>query len=808
MILTCLGAIVLMAALSPVLARHGRSWLGPMCSLTLAGVGVALATQIGSGLGGAGLGEGGLVTRTAWVPDLGVDLAWRLDGLSLTFGLLISFIAAGVMLHAGSYMKSNAEMGRFFATLMSFSAAMLGLVTAENVLLIFVFWELTSLTSYLLVGFEDRREGARWAARQALLVTGVGGLALLAGLILLGTAAGSYEVGGIIAGLGDGGARGHWGFVPGVALVIAGCFSKSAIFPLHFWLPNAMEAPSPVSALLHSSTMVKAGVYLLMRLNPAMGGVGLWEWALTGFGAFTMVYAAYQATRRDDLKKILAFTTVSSLGILTMLVGQGAAGAAAAYLVAHALFKACLFLVAGSVIKSTGVKYSSKLGGLSGVMPVAGLAALVGGLSLAGVPPLMGFAGKELVLKAATHGHGALGVALSIAVVGMAAMTVYAAYAVAWRPFRGVMPDGLHAKPIPAGQLAGPVVLAVMSVVLGLMPQALGVGGLIRGAAASIDPSYDVGGMHLSAAWMLGHPSLPLLLSAAALGGGFMLWRWRERYAALGARLTPPGWLSADRAYDAAVSGVVRLTEAQTRALQNGSLRSYTRTVLVGVVLMVAPALLRYTLGPTGRLGELVTLSTAETGVVDWLLGGLIAASATVAVFQRKMLSAVAVLGTVGSIGAAVFLLYGAPDVAMTQLAVETLVLIIFVLVVYHMPSFSRLTGPGGRAVDGVIAACVGLTMGLFTLTAAGLDMGGAFPPISAYHAANSVSKGHGHNVINMILVDARGFDTMGEITVLGAAAVGLFTLLRPPSRRLVVRPGRAEPAGGGVGGGSLGGGR
>lgn len=778
-ILVCLSILIVLALVSPVVSRVAKPMLGPLAAIALAGIGAAFISEF---WGSATAGEA-VVTSLAWVPELGVDLGFRVDGLSLTFVVLICGIGALVMLYAGSYFKSHERAGVFFTTLLGFAASMLGLVLTENLIMVFVFWELTSITSYLLIGFDYQREGARKSAQQSLLVTGLGGLALLAGLIVLGVAAGGFEVGDVLRG----DVQGHPLFGVAAGLVLLGCFTKSAVFPFHFWLPNAMEAPSPVSALLHSSTMVKAGVYMVARLHPAMSGAGVWDDTLIAFGGATAVYAAFLATRTTGLKKILAYTTVSSLGAMMMLIGMGAAEAAAAYLIAHAMFKGCLFLVAGTVIKKTHVKDVDGLGGLAGAMPVTAFAARLGALSLAGVPPFFGFVGKELMLKAGTHAE-AWAVPVTAVIMLTAVFTVYAAFSVGYRPFQGAKPAGLEDAHDPDRAMSvGPVLLAVLGLVAGVLP-GLFAGPLVAGTMASISGG-EAGAPHLNAITdMLLHPSLPLLLSMAALGGGFVLWRWRAGYDAALSRVPLPGGAKADKVFEACLHGVMGFAEWQTKVLHNGSLRTYVRTVLASAAVLIGAGLL-YATVPAFERGALGTAS-----LIDWVLAGIMCVAAVGAVFQRSALAAIAVMGTVGFVGALVFLLYGAPDIAMTQLATETLIVIIFVLVIYHLPKFSKLTSPGSRGVDAVIAGAVGLVMAALTILGAGLEAPGEL--ISAFHTEYSLLKGYGRNVVNVIIVDFRGFDTLGEIFVLGAAAVGLFTILRAPARSAVKskKPAAAGP--------------
>ncbi|MGP1272030.1 MAG: hydrogen gas-evolving membrane-bound hydrogenase subunit E [Phycisphaerales bacterium] len=769
MMVWSLVALALAAASAPLLVRAAPRLSGLVLAAVPFGLGCWYASSLPGVTGGASRHE-----AWSWLPDLGAALSFRLDGLSLTFAMLICFIGSVVVLYASSYLASHPRRGSFLATLLSFMVAMLGLVLADNLILLFVFWELTSVTSFMLIGFDFARESARKAALQALLVTGLGGLALLAGLVLAGVAAGGFEIGDVLSV----DLREHGLFTPAVVLILLGAFTKSAIFPFHFWLPNAMEAPSPVSALLHSATMVKAGVYLVARLHPAFEGAAIWDLTLTVFGAATMLGAAVLATRQDQLKRILAYSTVSSLGTLVMFIGMGAAKAAATYLLAHALFKGCLFLVAGSVTKQTGRKDPEKLGGLLRVMPVLAVAGVLGALSMAGMFPLIGFVGKELLLKAGLS-HPEWAGAVTAVTVASAVLTVMAALLVGARPFFGARAEGLAEAGEPDWrQLAGPVLLAGAGVVAGLAPWVFAeplVGGMIASISGE-SPSEAVRLRWLEMVWPV---KLPLVLSLGALAGGFVLYAARGWYRSAGARLGWLGRVGPARWYEWSLAGLFGAASGQTRVLQNGSLQAYVRvTLLVSFAAGVA-ALIRT------EMFRGVAVSLAGVPALEWVLVAALVVGAVAATLQRSALASVAVLGCIGFSIALLFALYGAPDVAMTQFAVETLVVIIFVLVIFHLPRYSMLTGRLRRLSDGLVAGSVGLLFGLLTL---GVMMRPAVESVSSFYTERSVTEAYGRNVVNVILVDFRALDTLGEIFVICIAALGVYTLLRL----------RAETKGGG----------
>ncbi len=762
MTLASLAILILTAALAPALCRISRRFGNLLVAAVPLGVGCWFASASGVVLGGQPV-----VETWSWLPALGLDLAFRVDGLALTFALLICFIGSGVLLYASSYLAASPRLGSFMGVLMAFMAAMLGLVLTDNLLLLFVFWELTSITSFLLIGFEHERERARWASVQALLTTGLGGLALLAGVVLLGIAGGTWTLSELDA------ARVLSSdlYTPIAVLVLLGAFTKSAIFPFHYWLPNAMEAPSPVSALLHSATMVKAGVYLIARLHPTMAGPPLWNESLAIFGGVTMVLGAFLATRQDQLKKILAYSTVSSLGTLVLLLGLGAAKAAATYLLAHAIFKGCLFLVAGSLTKSSGEKNPERLGGLLTRSPLLGGAAVFAALSMAGMFPLIGFVGKELMLKAGlSHPEWATLATIGVAVSGT--LTVMAALIVGARPFLLAPAHDVEVnwKSQPGWrQLATPLALSAAGIIAGLAP-ALFAEPIVAGMVASIAPTPVDPEIRLRWLELLWPPSTATFLSIAALAVGTALFVWRRPYRAVTAPVEHLDRIGPARGYDAALAGLTSLAGWQTRVVQNGSLQIYVRVMLLTVIGVVGLALSR-----SLDWAAITGLATQTTVLEVMLVLALVVATLSSTV-QKTALATVACLSGVGFILAILFALYGAPDLAMTQFSVETLLLIIFVLVLFHLPRYRDLSKRAFRILDIGLAGVFGLTLALFVAAVLSSDAPGS---VAAYHAENSVPGGYGRNVVNVILVDFRAMDTLGEIFVIGVAGIGVYTMLR-----------------------------
>lgn len=778
MLLGSVGILAVLAALAPSLHRAmggARKWSGVLLGLAPAGLLVWIALTHGKAV----LGGEAATESAVWVEGLSVALSARLDGLSLLFAGLVLGVGAFVLVYASEYLEGHRQLGRFYCTLLAFMASMLGLVLADNIVLLFIFWELTSITSYLLIGFDHEREKARKSALQALLVTGLGGLALLAGLALLGVRAGTWSLSEILASdmswlRGD-----AWtGWI--VGLILLGAFTKSAAFPFHFWLPGAMEAPTPVSAYLHSSTMVKAGVYLVARMTPAFDDVSIWTDALVLFGGFTTAFAAYLAARETYYKRILAYTTVSSLGAMLMLLGMGPEGAAAAmvYLFAHAMFKGALFLVAGSVDHGAHVKDVERAGSLARAMPVTAACAALAALSMAGIPATFGFGGKELLLKSATHAHDWKTFVVIVASVSGVFMVV-AAWLAGWRAFFGAPADD-EARDNASGAhesgwriLAGPLTLATLGVVAGVAPFVLGAPVSTAAAGATLGVGRDDWPRVELALGYLLKPSTALAISAGATVLGTILYATRGAWKRVVAPAHALERVGPAAIYRWLLAGVLGFGRFQTRVLQNGSLTVYIKIVSITLLALMSWLLYRSRAGiPASTLEiNLGVLDGVEAAMLALIVGG-----AAVCCTVTSRLAAVAALGAVGYGVAMLFVLYGAPDLAMTQFAVDTLTVIIFVLVVYHLPRFGRLSGVRMKLADLALSLAVGGVMAWTLLATRGVQVG---EPVSAMIVDRAYTEGFGRNVVNVILVDFRALDTLGEITVLGIAAIGVYTLMR-----------------------------
>jgi multicomponent K+:H+ antiporter subunit A len=703
-----------------------------------------------------------------WLPALGLDFSLRLDGLSMMFGLLISGIGLLVILYARYYLSESDSLGKLYAVLQVFMMAMLGIVTADNILLLIVFWELTSLSSFLLIGFWSYRTDARKGARMALSITGAGGLCLLAGALLLGHIVGSFNMGDILA-AGDQ-IRAHDLYPVALLLVLLGAFTKSAQFPFHFWLPHAMAAPTPVSAYLHSATMVKAGVFLLARLYPALADTEMWFLIVTSVGLVTLVFAAYTAMMKHDLKGLLAYSTISHLGLVTLLLGLGtkmAATAAVFHVINHAIFKASLFMAAGIIDHETGTRDMRKINGLWKYMPHTALLAMVAAASMAGVPLLNGFLSKEMFFNETLHlrSYGFLNWLVPI----LATIAGIFAVAYSWRFIHDVFFNG---KPIdlpkypphePPRYMKVPVeVLVVLCLLVGMMPN-LTVAPLINAASAVV-----VGGEMQEYEISLWHGfNLPLLMSLAALVGGLLLYSQRKGLFAFYDR----GFQHDEKLlFEARVQRGVRGSRWLTDALENGSLQRY-------VMLLVVTALVAGTAGlwPLAELTGPLPLTPVDGVSVLAAVILAVGALGTVLVHHNR-LAALLLLSVVGLIVALIFVRFSAPDLALTQLSVEVVTIVLMMLALYFLPQLTPNESPPWRVSrDVAVAAGAGLGVGLITWAV----LTRPYNTIADYFLANSVSGGGGTNVVNVILVDFRGFDTLGEITVLAIAAVGIFAMLQ-----------------------------
>jgi multicomponent Na+:H+ antiporter subunit A len=702
--------------------------------------------------------DGPRIVSLPWAPSLGLTLQFNLDGLGLLFALMITVIGALIVLYASAYMKGRPHIGRLLAWLFVFMGAMLGVVLSDNLFILFVFWELTGFASFLLIGFEHDKAVARASAIQALIVTGAGGLALLAGAALLAQITGSVTISGVLAGGTE--VTGHPFYLACAALFLLAAFTKSAQVPFHFWLPNAMAAPTPVSAYLHSATMVKAGVYLLARMTPILGGTTFWSTALMVVGGVTMVGAAWRSVQETDLKRVLAFSTVSALGSLVLMLGIGTPGAvmaAVVYMIAHAGYKGTLFMVAGAIDHETGSRDVTRLSGLRSAMPKTALAGVLAAASMMGLPLFFGFFGKELFYEAGWQYAGSAGVLLTVSVAA-SALSGVAGLTAGLGPFAGARMTGVEHVHEPSWPMwFSPMFLAVSGVVFTLAP------GLINGpiALATASVTGAVAPLRL-AIWHGFTPVLGLSVLTLALAAGLYAQR-----ALL--RRSLPRSLGSDGTYHIALALLDALSARVAPALQSGSLRSYVLVLILATGGLLGSAL--FVGGGGWSIAQFTSVRAYEV-----LIAVLICAGALMAARATSSMKAVLALGAVGYGVALLFVMYGAPDLAMTQFSVETLTVVIFVLVFRMFGSFSHLSSRLVRTRDAIVAGTVGVGVSTLVLL---VSAGDKSSRLSDFFVEAGPTLAHGRNIVNVILVDFRGFDTLGEITVLVVAAIGVHALLR-----------------------------
>lgn len=754
-----IAAGFLLAPAAPVLHRLIGDRSGYLVALLPVGLVAFFAQFIGEFSGGDAQ-----TFVYDWIPSLGLRFSLRLDGLALFFALLITSVGGLVAVYTSGYLQGNPLMGIFFAFMLCFMASMLGLALAGNLILLYVFWELTTLTSFLLIGFKHEKGTARDAAVKSFLVTSLGGLAMLAGFVLLGQAAGTYEIAELLK---QGEAiRGHRYYPAILVLIALGAFTKSAQFPFYFWLPAAMEAPTPVSAYLHSATMVKAGVYLLARMLPILGGTDLWLGLLTAAGAATMLIGAWLAFFDSDLKGILAYLTVNVLGTLVMLLGIGseeAVKAAMVYMLAHALYKGALFLLAGAVDHETGTRNLSELRGLVRVMPLTAALAMFSALSMAGVAPLLGFTAKEEFLTAVWHARP-LGGWLTVVSVLASLLLVGGAGLAGFHPFWGKKSSVAEKAHEPCFRLwISPLLLTVASLLVGFLPQKFATP-LLEPAVGAIQQHMVPMKLKLWHGW-----TVPLGLSLLALVGGVVLFGLRETiWQKITTRGLAENW-GPEAAYRRTMQAMNWVASQQTRILQNGSLRIYVITTIATMIALVSAAFWRM---------DLAWQFTQERDVRfhELAAAAFILIATIVAVLSRSRFLSITALGVVGLNIAWLFNSFNAPDLAMTQLVVESLIVLVFVLAFYRLPKYSLRSNRRTRLRDAVLAIGTGTLVAILLFVVTQRHSVGR---ISDYYVRESVPQGYGRNVVNVILVDFRALDTLGEITVVATAAIGVVALTK-----------------------------
>ncbi len=760
----------LCAAFLPSNARNAEAWLAGVASLAAATLVLGLYPQVEA--------EGVLRMDLPWAPALGLGISLRMDGFAWLFALMVTGMGTLVVVYARYYMSPSDPVPRFFSFFLAFEGSMLGVVLSGHLIQMAMFWELTSIVSFMLIAYWHHRGEARRGARMALVVTGTGGLALFGGVLLLGHIAGGYDLDTVLAAAWV--VQGHPWYPAALALIALGTLTKSAQFPFHFWLPHAMAAPTPVSAYLHSATMVKAGVFLLARLWPVLAGTDAWFWIIGGAGLCSLVIGGYLAIFQQDMKGVLAYSTISHLGLITLLLGMNsplALVAAVFHMVNHATFKASLFMAAGIVDHETGTRDLQRLSGLYRAMPITATLAIVAAAAMAGVPLLNGFLSKEMffaeTIFLSRPEWQRIGLPLAATLAGMFSV----AYSLRFihQVFFGPPADNLPRAPHePTRWMLLPSALLVMACMLvGIFP-ALTVGPFLQLATDSIlgsdAPAYSLAIWH--------GLNMPLVMSLAAMAGGTALYRvflWRT-----GTTVPLLERIDGKRAFDWLLPALTRGAERAVQRLTSPRLQTQL-LVLFGVALggALGPVLMRGT-----SWGARAATPADPAFVLLWLVGAVCAlAVAWQAKFHR--LAALIFSGGAGLATSLTFVWFSAPDLALTQLTVEVVTAVLILLGLRWLPRRQKNYAPGQepaattrlrRLRDVLLAAAAGL--GMAALTYAMLtrpDVAG----ISPFFIEQSLPRGGGLNVVNVILVDFRGFDTFGEITVLGIVALTVFALLR-----------------------------
>lgn len=701
---------------------------------------------------------------TRWIPSFGVNLSFTLDGLSLLFSLMITGIGALVFLYTSSYLKNHPFLDRFYGYLGIFMAAMLGVVLSDNLITLFIFWEITSISSFFLIGFNNDKEDSRKSALTALAITGIGGLILLAGAILIGDITGTFSIPQILSQR-DVLLVSPW-YPLVVILIFIAAFTKSAQFPFHFWLPGAMKAPTPVSTYLHSATMVKAGIYLLLRMSPVLGGEAIWNNTLIVVGGITMLYAAIHTLFRTDLKGILAYSTISALGILTFLIGIGtkdAILAATIFILVHATYKATLFLVTGIIDHETGTRDVTVLAGLRKVLMPVAIAGFLAALSNAGIPPTFGFVGKDLIYEATLHTHIAPWV-LTVAAIITNLLLLYAGFVAGVKPFTGKLPQQYEKVHMPNPTMwLPPLILGVLCLVFGLFPV------LLQHSIA--EPTLAALGFTHEFHLKLWHGfGLILVLSAITIGGGTLLYfvmhptKRKEKFIATFEFISPENILNQF------ANAFYWISKKISIFLQNGYLRRYVFSIVAFSTL-----LLGYTVFDTFSYSidkaQFTEMTIYEVSLLVIMLIGIL-----FTVFSKSRLVALVSMSVIGFAICMIFMIYSAPDLAMTQFSIDTLTVVLFVLVLYKLPPYLTIYNYKRSILQGLVSLAFGAMISIVALEALTTPKN---TEVSSFYTENSYVLAHGKNIVNVILVDFRGADTLMEISVLTIAAIGVFGLLK-----------------------------
>ncbi len=731
-----------------------------------------------------------LLSTMSWIPSMGINFSVYLDGLGLLFALLITGIGALVVLYSIYYLPKEKEaLNTFYVYLLMFMGAMLGVVLSDNLLVLYSFWELTSISSFLLISYWYKREKSRYGALKSMVITVFGGLAMLAGIVLLYNMTGTFSVREIIANVDV--VTSHELFVPALILFLLGAFTKSAQFPFHIWLPDAMEAPTPVSAYLHSATMVKAGIYLVARMSPVFAGAPEWFWIISVIGIITLFWGSFSAVKQTDLKSVLAFSTISQLGLIMTLLGVGSAAvyydyldeniytvatlAAVFHLINHATFKGSLFMVVGIVDHETGTRDIRKLGGLMNIMPITFTLALIGCFSMAGLPPFNGFLSKEMfftgmlsVTEIGIWNVETIGWLFPVLAWVASIFTFIYSMLIVFKTFTGkYQPKNFDKKPheAPIGMLIPPIILASLVIIFGFFPMILK--NIIEATLHSILPSnFTVKEVNI---YFWHGWNTELFMTIGVISVGTLLYltvaKWGKIYDWF------PQRLALNRLYDGALVGLDRGSFVFTRTYMTGFLRDYLVVIFGFIILLLGGLLLK-----TNAFKVSLT-NVSPIGAYEVILALVMVIGALTTVFAKSRLAAIISLGVVGYSMALFFVLFRAPDLALTQLIVETVSVALFLLCFYHLPKLAKeMNRVRFQLTNFIISIGVGLIVILIGFS---VNSSRLFESISEYFETASYEEAGGKNMVNVILVDFRGFDTLFEISVLTIAAFGIYALIK-----------------------------
>lgn len=739
--------------------------------------------------------NGKTITETvSWIPSLGINFIAKVDGLGLLFALLITGIGSLVVLYSIYYLaKDKEQLNTFYVYLLMFMGAMLGVVLSDNLIVLYSFWELTSFSSFLLIGYWYHREKSRYGAQKSMLITVFGGLAMLSGIVLLYIMTGSFNISEIIGQAGE--IFNEPLFVPAMLCFLLGAFTKSAQFPFHIWLPDAMEAPTPVSAYLHSATMVKAGIYLVARLSPIFAVSSVWLWLVASVGIVTLFWGSFSAVRQTDLKGILAFSTISQLGLIMSLLGIGAAAlhfdqidnsyytiattAAIFHLINHATFKGSLFMVVGIVDHETGTRDIRKLGGLMTLMPITATIAFIGAFSMAGLPPFNGFLSKEMFLKAMVDvlnigifNLNTWGLLFPILAWVASIFTFIYSMILVFKTFRGKLQlEKLEKKPheAPIGMLISPIILVSLVVLFGLFPNILSQT-IIAPAMGSILPSLLHGSEQFEVHISFWHgPTPELFMTIGVIAFGIVLYKYMPKWSKVYNLFTEKR--SFNYLYDQSLKLAQNGSYALTKKYMNGFIRTYLVYIFTFFIFIISWTLIKK------DAFKLDFSDISPIGFYEIVLVLILVIGSITILFAKSRITAIILLGSVGYTVALFFVIFRAPDLALTQLVIETVSVALFLLCFYYLPNVKREKERiSFRLTNAIISVGVGLMVTLVGLSAHSNKL---FDSITEFYVKNTYEKAAGKNMVNVILVDFRGFDTMFEICVLGIAALGIFAMIK-----------------------------